>query len=304
MVAVGDAENDHAFLQLCHASAAVANALDTVKQRVDLVTERDHGAGVCQLIDMMVEDDLADLESRLLRHDIPIAHDSDGRDVLLRTSGNNVLIVGKSGSGKSTLTTALVERLRERDFQFCIIDPEGDYQNLAGSISFGNADHPPDVEELTRYLETTDQNAVANMIGVRLVDRPAEFAKLLSALQHLRSQYGRPHWIVVDEAHHVLPAAWEPSEVTLPLAIDGMAYITMEPNLVHVAVLKTVNTLLAVGDDAAAAVEEFCRCVGAKAPDIAARSEEGKVLLWDRRSAPQFVDPISSQTERRRHIRK
>ena len=34
VVGVGDAENDHAFLGLCECSVAVANALDTLKERV------------------------------------------------------------------------------------------------------------------------------------------------------------------------------------------------------------------------------------------------------------------------------
>ena len=38
VVGVGDAENDHAFLALCEFSAAVANALPTVKERADFVT--------------------------------------------------------------------------------------------------------------------------------------------------------------------------------------------------------------------------------------------------------------------------
>src|SRR6266850_6884840 len=45
-VAVGDAENDEAFLKLCEASAAVNNALDVVKKQVDIVTHGTHGAGV------------------------------------------------------------------------------------------------------------------------------------------------------------------------------------------------------------------------------------------------------------------
>jgi HAD superfamily hydrolase (TIGR01484 family) len=44
VVAVGDAENDHAFLAACECSAAVANALPRVKERADLAL--DHGAGV------------------------------------------------------------------------------------------------------------------------------------------------------------------------------------------------------------------------------------------------------------------
>jgi hypothetical protein len=61
---VGDAENDQDFLAACGCSIAVANALDSVKARVDFVTEGDHGAGVAELVDRMIASDLADLESR------------------------------------------------------------------------------------------------------------------------------------------------------------------------------------------------------------------------------------------------
>lgn len=47
---IGDAENDHAFLEVCGLSAAVANALPAIKERVHLVTQGDHGHGVEELI--------------------------------------------------------------------------------------------------------------------------------------------------------------------------------------------------------------------------------------------------------------
>jgi hydroxymethylpyrimidine pyrophosphatase-like HAD family hydrolase len=63
-VGVGDAENDHALLGLCGCAAAVANALPALKATVDLVLHNDHGAGVAELIDRMIENDLAGLDSR------------------------------------------------------------------------------------------------------------------------------------------------------------------------------------------------------------------------------------------------
>jgi len=59
VVGVGDAENDHAFLAFCGLSAAVANALPAVMEEVDVVTPHGHGAGVCQLIEELLADDLA-----------------------------------------------------------------------------------------------------------------------------------------------------------------------------------------------------------------------------------------------------
>src|SRR5439155_22761859 len=54
VVAIGDAENDHAFLALCECSGAVENAVDTLKERVEWVTKRGHGAGTIELIRALV----------------------------------------------------------------------------------------------------------------------------------------------------------------------------------------------------------------------------------------------------------
>jgi len=64
VVAVGDAENDHAFLDACGVSAAVSNALPAVQAKCDIVTQRDHGDGVVELIDMLLADGLARLGER------------------------------------------------------------------------------------------------------------------------------------------------------------------------------------------------------------------------------------------------
>ena len=54
VIAVGDAENDHAFLRICGCGIAVANALATLKERADFVTQRPNGAGVIELIDHLL----------------------------------------------------------------------------------------------------------------------------------------------------------------------------------------------------------------------------------------------------------
>jgi hypothetical protein len=63
VVGVGDAENDHAFLELCECSVAVANALPAIKERADLVTREANGRGVIQLIDHLLLDDLATIST-------------------------------------------------------------------------------------------------------------------------------------------------------------------------------------------------------------------------------------------------
>jgi HAD superfamily hydrolase (TIGR01484 family) len=77
-VGVGDAENDHAFLELCGIGAAVANALPSLKAHADVVLTRDHGAGVVELIDQL----LAGMLVRFARVPTPnVQHLSDKVDV-------------------------------------------------------------------------------------------------------------------------------------------------------------------------------------------------------------------------------
>ena len=57
-IAVGDAENDHAFLNASGLAVAVANALPALRESADLVTAGTHGAGVCELIDYLLRDQL------------------------------------------------------------------------------------------------------------------------------------------------------------------------------------------------------------------------------------------------------
>jgi hydroxymethylpyrimidine pyrophosphatase-like HAD family hydrolase len=56
VVGVGDAENDHALLDFCGLSAAVANALPALKERASIVLARAHGEGVMQLIALILGD--------------------------------------------------------------------------------------------------------------------------------------------------------------------------------------------------------------------------------------------------------
>ncbi len=63
-VGVGDGENDHAFLSLCECAVATANAVDLLKERADLVTQKPRGAGVAELINRIIASNLKELEPR------------------------------------------------------------------------------------------------------------------------------------------------------------------------------------------------------------------------------------------------
>ena len=73
-VGAGDAENDHAFLNICGWSVAVANALESLKARADIVTQGSRGAGVEELISAILENKLPPRRPGLVQQDLIDAH--------------------------------------------------------------------------------------------------------------------------------------------------------------------------------------------------------------------------------------
>ncbi len=307
VVGVGDAENDHAFFSLCECAVAVANALPAVKQRADLVTRGDHGAGVAVLIGLLVDNDLKQLEGRLTRHQLRLGTGADNTEVRLPPHGPCVLIAGPSGSGKSTAATSLLERLAEQHYQFCIIDPEGDYEALPLAVTLGGTPRGPAVNEILQLLKNPEQNAVVNLVGLPLADRPPFFLSLLPRLLEMRARTGRPHWLVVDEAHHLLPASWEPGTLALPQELQSTLFITVHATQVAAAALASVGSVVAVGNAPEETIGQFCAAVSQEPPTLAPVTlEPGEVLLWSRqdRRPPQRVHITPSRIERQRHTRK
>jgi HAD superfamily hydrolase (TIGR01484 family) len=58
VVGVGDAENDDAFLTMCGVYVAVANAIPSIKNAADWVTDQESGAGVVEVINRVISGDL------------------------------------------------------------------------------------------------------------------------------------------------------------------------------------------------------------------------------------------------------
>ena len=307
-VGVGDAENDHAFLSLCECAVAVSNALPMLKEKADFVTSGDHGTGVSELIEELLRDDLAGRGAQLERHRIVLGRDEQDRDVHVQPYGANLLLVGTSGSGKSSLATGLLERLAESKRTFCVIDPEGDYEALQDAVSVGTPDRPPSADELMQLLAKPHENCVANLIGLPIADRPSFFASLLPRLRDLRTRTGRPHWLVLDEAHHLLPSPRETSETVLQAWPNGVLQITVHPSLIRPEALDQVDTVIAVGATPAAMLQEFSETVGGNPPEVEQQTqlEPGEALVWFRKQAarPIRVQIAPSRTERRRHTRK
>ncbi len=275
VVGVGDAENDHALLAACECSVAVANALDSVAERADWVTASPRGAGVAELVDRLLEDDLASLAPALARHRVCIGEAPGGEKVTFEPYGETVLVAGPSGTGKTAIATALVERIGARGYQMCIVDPEGDHAQEEDVAVVGCADRAPSVAEVVGLLDHPRRSVAVTLLAVPLPDRPRWFGSLLSRVQDLRAAVGRPHWVVVDEAHHVLPAAREDATLALPKRIGPALLVTVHPERVARAVLDEVDVVITTPDSAAETLAAFARLTRRPMPELPAPAEVG-----------------------------
>jgi hydroxymethylpyrimidine pyrophosphatase-like HAD family hydrolase len=307
VVGIGDAENDHSLLEYGECGVAVANAVDSLKEIAAFVTRGANGTGVAELIDELIENDLHRMEGKLERHLVMVGKRPDGPEVRIPPYGRNLLIAGPSGTGKSTLTAGLIERLIDKAYQVCIIDPEGDYSTLQALICLGNQQRAPNVNEVLSILEDPTINLDVNLLGLRLEDRPFFLAQLIPGLQALRARTGRPHWIVLDEAHHMLPETWGHVSSTFPRRLGETILVTVHPDHLAPAVLAPIDVVFAIGPSPEETLKRFA---GAAAQHLTWPEDldyvPGNVVAWFvSNSQPPFsMQAQHARAERIRHHRK
>lgn len=283
VVAAGDGENDHALLDLSEYSVATANAIATLKNAADYVTHETHGDGVLEVIAGMIESDLADMPPRKPRRVLCIGKDSEGRDVMLPRRRGSVLVTGEPAA-TADLTRALLNRLCKSGYQFCAIDTRSAYVEFKPAVVFGGDDHAPAVAELLTALEKPDVQSVLCLAAVADADRPGFVDKLLLPLRELRETAGRPHWIVLDEAHDLLPASMH-AEDSPASAVENTIYVSSDPMSLAPAILASVEGIVACGAEAAATIDAFAAAVDWPKPALPETSlREDQALVWFRRS--------------------
>jgi hydroxymethylpyrimidine pyrophosphatase-like HAD family hydrolase len=248
MVGIGDAENDHAFLALSECAVAVADAVPALRERADYVTRAPSAAGVVEFIEEHLLHDLVDLIPRLTRHDLPLGEQPDGAPVTVAAHGTRLLIIGPSGSGKSTLTGVLVERVVESGRSLLLLDPEGDYRTLSELervVVFGGKGERalPTADEVDQLLRQPAASLVLDLSAMSRSEKVAYATTVLATVATVRSSFGLPHWLVVDEAHHVFPAEGSPAAELLRPGAESLVLITLAATGLAPSVRPLANVL-------------------------------------------------------------
>jgi hypothetical protein len=188
--------------------------------------------------------------------------------------------VGPSGRGRATVASAIAERVVERGYRLCLVDPEGALRGVRGLAAIGTAERAPDVEEVVALIGESRASVAVSLLAMPREDRPGFVARLRPRLAELRARTGRPHWLAIDEAHLLLPRELDDAAAATVRDPGGLLLATAHPAGVCEAVLRSVNVAIAVGDDAPSAIGGLAAAAGVAPPSRVPRARDGEAVLW------------------------
>jgi hypothetical protein len=234
---------------------------------------------VAQLIDRLISTDLAEFDGKLTRHYLQLGETEKG-PYCISPYQHGILLAGVTGGGKSTFTTVILETLMRHDYQFCLIDPEGDYLQLPGVTVVGNETSVPPFEEIDQLLADPRQSLVICALSVPLVHRPVFFSRLLEVLTRLRVEYGRPHWLILDEAHHLLTPSSTMVADRMPADFNNFIIISTSPHALHPCVLEKIGTLITIGENPGYPFQQLGEMLHRPVPEAIPELGEQDICVW------------------------
>jgi hypothetical protein len=203
-----------------------------------------------------------------------------------------MIVAGRPSPGRSSLVRGLIGRICALGYQFCLVDTRGDYADVEQAVVLGAADRPPDTMEALTALKKPEIDVVVALAALPPPARPAFITDLVRRLGALQESTGRPHWIVVDEAEHALPARGLREEIALAPAASTL-FVSSDATRLAPDLIAAADAIVATGEGAGAALASIAAAIRAPAPPEALRDpQEGEALVWLRRAgaAPLLVD--------------
>lgn len=218
IVAVGDAENDHALLSQVELGVAVANSVPLLAERADWVTQGSRGDGVIELIESLTKTDFRGLESKLRRHDVSFGQTPGLLEIKIPTYEVRVAACGLAMEDPTDLTqdpqnelteiAELMGRIADQKYQTVTILP----RYVSPEFFKSRIPNPHVTNSVADGIALLD-DIHQNVIFIPPVIHPVQatddgqtqtnsysrdsIVQLLQGFDERRRGYGRPHWILV-----------------------------------------------------------------------------------------------------------
>ena len=194
------------------------------------------------------------------------------------------------------------EACRGRD----LIIPAGKRYFTCRILLRGDPKHAPSLDHLEKILDDPEGQVAVNLVGVPVEDRSGLFARVLALVEEHRTRTGRPHWVIVDEAHHMLPTTWAATKGHLGGDSGSVVLVTVHPGHVSPNALKNINVLVVLGKEPDKVIAEYCEASGRPRPAVPQVDlETGEALVWFVNSGqPERIKVEPSSKIHERHKRK
>jgi hypothetical protein len=165
----------------------------------------------------------------------------------------------------------------------------------------------PTPDELTQLLGRPSDSLVLDLSALSLAEKVSYSTKVLAAANAVRGARGMPHWIVIDEAHHIFPADGSQASDLLPPAMGSFCLITLGVEELPRTIVERVNTVAStdLGAFRHAARRVFGHDVLPDMPDGTPLERGEAAIAWRDPERPAFRFRVGRRrVEHRRHIRK
>jgi hypothetical protein len=113
----------------------------------------------------------------------------------------------------------------------------------------------------------------------------------------------RPHVVVVEEAHRVLPNTATSSEMSAEAR--GFLFVTVRPSAMAPHIVADIDPVLAVSEEPGIVLADFGRIAGLPVPDFTRSLDRGELVTLSRDDPwPRRLHALPVSSAHRRHVRK
>lgn len=279
-VSIGSEANDHSLLGVSECPVALADALPVLRKRAAFVTSGEADAGVVELIEALVRDDLEEARTRISHDSLLLGFDGAGHAVCIPAYGDNVLVAGPRGHGGERYVFGFLERLIQKKYQPCVIDPRGDFEPREDMVKLGSRRRAPRISEVIAALADPSVKLVVDLTGLLPHEQPGFCARLFTELAVMRRRTGRPHWIVVHGAQHLWPSRGNAS-VGAPTKLRETLLLTEDARDVARSILRQADVAVAVGPAPARVLGQLAEALDETPPLLPlSAGQEDEALAW------------------------
>lgn len=285
LVAIGDADDDVAMLGVAEYAVAVQNATSTVKACADRVTQGADCDGFIELARDLMTTDLANSQSK---HRIVLGALSQHSLASIEPCRHAVLVCGPMDSGKAALCTSVLQQMLREKYQCIVIgaDVNGSYALLPGIHVFGDSHDAPRLTDVLDALEQPASSVAVNLAALPMDTRPVFVDALLLQLQALHDRVGRPHAIVIDQAHCFFAGSAAPHPAPR-LADVTMVYSSSDPEHLPRQILENIDLFVAL-EMQPDELQQLCQLTETLDPHFhTLQLPRGVGLLWTRHRQPE-----------------